>query len=51
MIATKEKDPHLQQKEFPKVKSDKMTVLIGTNYAEIINNITHVTTVFQLPLK
>ena len=34
--AIKLKHPHLQDIEFPKVKSDKVTVLIGTNHADLL---------------
>ena len=36
MNATKRKYPHLQDIKFPKVKSDKVTVLIGTKRADLL---------------
>ena len=36
MNTTKGKYPHLQDIEFAKVKSDKVTVLIGTSHADLL---------------
>ena len=36
MNAIKRKNTHLQDIEFPKVKSDKVTVLISTNHADLL---------------